>query len=247
LRYFVELSYNGKKYHGWQRQPDVNTVQEVIENALSLLIGEEISVIGCGRTDTGVHASQYFLHFDVYKDLDKKLLIYKLNAFLPNDIAVYQMYLVSDRDHARFDAISRSYEYRISLKRDPFLTDTTWQVQDYNFDIQKMNDASKVLYEYQNFKCFSKSNTDVNSYDCTVSKAEWKLEGTLLIFHITANRFLRNMVRAIVGTLLNIGRDRINIDDLRKIIESKDRSRAGASVKAHGLFLTKVIYPEEIL
>ncbi len=247
LRYFIELSYKGKNYHGWQIQPNENSVQEMIENALSLLISEKITVIGCGRTDTGVHASQFYLHFDASKDFDKEKLKFKLNAYLPNDIVIFQIFRVNDAAHARFNAISRSYEYRISLGKNAFLTDTTWQVQNDIFNIKKMNDAARILYDYKDFKCFSKSKTDVKTFDCTITNAVWKKDGSLLIFYITANRFLRNMVRAIVGTLLDVGTDKISIDDFRNIIESEDRTKAGASVKAHGLFLTEVVYPKEIL
>jgi len=246
LRYFIELSYKGKNYHGWQIQPNENSVQEMIENALSLLISEKITVIGCGRTDTGVHASQFYLHFDASKDFDKEKLKFKLNAYLPNDIVIFQIFRVSDDAHARFDAVSRSYEYRVSLGKNAFLTDTTWQVQNHIFNIKKMNDAARILYDYKDFKCFSKSKTDVKTFDCTITNAVWKKDESLLIFYITANRFLRNMVRAIVGTLLDVGTDKISIDDFRSIIESEDRTKAGASVKAHGLFLTEVVYQKKI-
>lgn len=247
MRYFVELSYNGKKYHGWQNQPNAISVQETLEHAFSLLLGDKISIVGCGRTDSGVHASQYFLHFDVNQNVEVEKLQYKLNAFLPKDITIHKIFIVSDDNHARFDAVSRSYEYRIYLGKSPFFLDTMWQVQNRYFGIEKMNKAAKILYEYENFKCFSKSNTDVKTYNCSVSNAEWIKEGNDLIFYITANRFLRNMVRAIVGTLLDVGQNKISIDEFKKIIEGKDRTRAGVSVKAKGLFLTKIIYPNEIL
>ena len=247
MRYFIELSYNGQNYHGWQKQPNAVSIQETIEKALSLLLGYEILVIGCGRTDTGVHASQFFLHFDIDKEIDNKELLFKLNAFLPNDIVIDKIVLVSNDSHARFSAIYRSYEYRVHLGKNPFLYDTTWQVQNQKIDIVKMNDAAKILFEYENFKCFSRSKTDVKTYNCSVTNAEWKKRGKLLIFYITSNRFLRNMVRAIVGTLLEVGQGKMSIDDFRKVIESKDRTQAGASVKAKGLFLTEVGYPKNIL
>ncbi len=246
MRYFIELSYNGKRYHGWQIQPNENSVQETLENAMTLLLGEQITVVGCGRTDAGVHSSQFFLHFDPSKVIDKKKLKFKLNAFLPNDIVIFQIYNVNDNAHARFDAIQRSYEYRISLRKNAFLNDTTWQVQNQIFDVEKMNNAAKALYNYKDFKSFSKSNSDVKTYNCEVTNAIWKKNGDLLIFSITANRFLRNMVRAIVGTLLEVGKDKISIEEFKKIIESKDRTRAGASVKAQGLFLTEIVYPDKI-
>lgn len=247
MRYFIELSYNGKNYHGWQIQPNAITVQEILQNALTLLLGEKISVIGCGRTDTGVHASQYFLHFEVKKKVEETKLIFKLNAFLPKDIAVYKIFLVQSVHHARFDALSRSYVYKIYLGKTPFLLDTLWQVQDKNFDIEKMNMAAKILLDYENFKCFSKSNTDVKTFNCTVSNAEWVQNGKYLTFFISANRFLRNMVRAIVGTLLDVGLQKTSIESFRNIIESQDRSQAGISAKAKGLFLAKVEYPKEVL
>lgn len=243
MRYFIELSYNGKNYHGWQIQPNAITVQETLENALSLLTGDKISVVGCGRTDTGVHASQFFLHFDTSQQIDKKKLKFKLNAFLPSDIAIFQIFKVNDDTHARFDAVSRTYEYRISLRKNPFLTDTAWKNEEAKIDINAMNSAAQLLLQYENFKCFSKSKTDVKTYNCDISKAIWKKEDDLLIFHITANRFLRNMVRAIVGTLMNVGLEKLKIEEFKEIIESKNRSRAGVSAKAHGLFLTEVVYP----
>jgi len=234
-------------YHGWQIQPNAKSVQEVLEKALSLLLGEKIAVVGCGRTDAGVHASQFFLHFEVSEKVDVVQLEFKLNAFLPNDIAIHQIFIVKNDAHARFDAVFRSYEYRISLGKNPFLVDTTLQVKNQFFDIEKMNKAAEILYEYENFKCFSRSKTDVKTYNCTIINAVWKREGNLLVFYITANRFLRNMVRAIVGTLLEVGTGKINLNDFKNIIESKDRSHAGASVKAQGLFLCKIVYPKEIM
>jgi len=247
LRYFIELSYNGKDYHGWQYQPNAISVQEVIENALSILVGNKTTIVGCGRTDAGVHATQYFLHFDHSHQIEESELIFKLNAFLPNSISVHQLFLVTENDHARFDAVSRSYEYRIYLGKNPFLLETTWQVQNQEYDLDKMNNASKILLDFRNFKAFSKSKTDVKTYDCIISRAEWVKVGNHLTFYITANRFLRNMVRAIVGTLLDVGIGKTTFDGFVKIIENKDRTNAGASVKAKGLFLTEVKYPENIL
>lgn len=247
MRYFVELSYNGKNYHGWQIQPNAISIQEVLENALSLLLGDKIVVVGCGRTDTGVHASQYFLHFEINERFDEKKILFKLNAFLPEDIAIINIFLVQDVNHARFDAISRSYEYRIFLGKTPFLLSTLCQIQHKKIDIEEMNGAAKILYEYENFKCFSKSNTDVKTFNCSVLNAEWVQNGNYLTFYITANRFLRNMVRAIVGTLLDVGLHKTSVGDFRKIIEGQDRSLAGTSAKAKGLFLTNVEYPKEIL
>lgn len=247
MRYFVELSYNGKNYHGWQKQPNAISVQEVIENVLRNVTRVDSAVVGCGRTDTGVHASQFFLHFEVDEILDIENLIFKLNSCLPVDIAIHKMFLVSDKDHARFSATFRSYEYRIYLKKNPFFIDTSWQVFNQSYDIVKMNEAAKILFEYTNFKCFSRSRTDVKTYNCKIMRAEWIQENDLIVFHITADRFLRNMVRAIVGTLLQVGQSKISLQEFREIVESQDRSFAGASVKARGLFLTQVGYPEKIL
>ncbi|OSY88111.1 pseudouridine synthase [Tenacibaculum holothuriorum] len=240
MRYFIELSYLGKNYHGWQIQPDAISVQEKINNAISTILRQEINITGAGRTDSGVHASQMFAHFDIDTPLNDNFT-YKLNAILPNDIVIHNTVLVKDDAHTRFDAIKRSYEYKIWLGRNPFLLDTTWQLN-YSFNIDVMNEAAKILYEYTDFECFSKVKTDVNTFNCIVTNAEWILNGNELTFHISADRFLRNMVRAIVGTLIDVGLEKISIDDFRKIIESKNRSKAGVSVPAKGLFLTEVKY-----
>ncbi|MGG8497014.1 tRNA pseudouridine(38-40) synthase TruA [Tenacibaculum sp. TC6] len=241
MRYFIELSYNGKDYHGWQVQPHAITVQEKINKAISTLLQEDISVVGAGRTDAGVHASQMFAHFDTNQPIDSNFT-YKLNAILPNNIVIYNIIPVANDAHARFDAVSRSYEYRIWLGRNPFLLDTTWQLLYQNIDIEAMNKAAKLLYEYNDFECFSKVKTDVNTFICKVTHAEWKLHKNELTFHITADRFLRNMVRAIVGTLLEVGLEKKTVNDFKKVIESKNRGNAGVSVPAKGLFLTNVTY-----
>ncbi len=241
LRYFIELSYNGKNYHGWQIQPDAISIQEKINNALSTVLQEKIDVVGAGRTDTGVHASQMFAHFDVNKTLVNEL-VFKLNSLLPNDIVIKKIYEVEEGKHARFDAVSRSYEYKIWLGRNPFLLDFSWQIHTKKPDVYLMNEAAKLLLEYENFQCFSKVKTDVYTYNCTVTEAVWKQKGDGLTFHITANRFLRNMVRAIVGTLIDVGMHKTTINHFKSIIESKNRSKAGLSVPAKGLFLTKIKY-----
>jgi len=246
MRYFIELSYHGKNFHGWQRQPDVISVQEVLENALSRLLGNKISIVGAGRTDTGVHAKQIFAHFDFHTKIDTTNLKNRLNAFLPDTISIRTITKVTKEAHARFNAINRSYEYQIWEGKNPFLIDASWQIKTKKLDIEKMNDAASLLLNYTNFKCFSKSKTDVFTYDCDITHAEWIKEGKLLTFHITANRFLRNMVRAIVGTLYEVGIGKISIPDFIVIIESKDRTKAGISVPAQGLFLTKVAYPKSI-
>ena len=241
MRYFIELSYFGKNYHGWQIQPDVITVQEKINKAISTILRKEINITGAGRTDAGVHASQMFAHFDFDKELNKDFT-YKLNAILPDDIVIYKTILVSKEAHTRFDAVSRSYEYKIVLGRNPFLLDVSWQLNYKSIDIDLMNKAAEILYEYEDFECFSKVKTDVNTFICKVTNAEWKLNENELTFYISADRFLRNMVRAIVGTLLNVGLGKTSLEEFRKIIESKNRSKAGVSVPARGLFLTQVEY-----
>ena len=241
MRYFIELSYNGTNYHGWQIQPDAVSVQEKINSALSTIYQTEIEVIGAGRTDTGVHASQMFAHFDVDGEVDENLA-FKLNSILPNDIFIKNIDKVDDEKHARFDALERSYEYRIWLGRNPFLLDFSWQIHSQKPDVKLMNEAAKLLLKYEDFESFSKVKTDVYTFNCKVTQAFWKQENELLIFYISANRFLRNMVRAIVGTLLDVGLGKITVDDFKNIIESKNRSNAGLSVPAKGLFLTQIKY-----
>ena len=241
MRYFIELSYKGTNYHGWQIQPDASSVQEEITKALATILQEKILLVGAGRTDAGVHASQMFAHVDTVKKLTDDY-VHKLNAILPNDIVIKSIKEVSDDTHARFDAVSRTYEYRILLGRDPFLLETTWQLHQKNLQIEKMNEAANLLFKYEDFESFSKVKTDVNTFNCTIMKAVWTLEDKHLIFHIKANRFLRNMVRAVVGTLLEVGLGKKTVEDFRKIIESKKRSEAGLSVPAKGLFLTEVCY-----
>lgn len=245
MRYFIQLSYNGSSYHGWQIQPNAVTVQETIQDALSKLLNTNSSITGAGRTDTGVHAFQMFAHFDVDETLDTENLTFKLNSFLPKDIAIQSIFQVNADAHTRFHAIKRSYDYKISLKKNVFLFDYTHYVHQ-KLDVDKMNEAANILLDYTNFQCFSKSNTDVKTYNCKIEQAQWKQEGNLLIFTISADRFLRNMVRAIVGTLLNIGLSKIAVSDMHKILASKERSEAGFSVPSKGLYLTEVLYPDNI-
>lgn len=245
MRYFLELSYNGSAYHGWQNQPNAISVQEVIENALSTILGEPISIMGAGRTDAGVHALQMFAHFDTDVVFDTTDLIFKLNSFLPIDVAIYDIFKVNAEAHTRFNALSRTYLYRVSLKKDVFTFDNTYFVKQA-LDVNKMNEASGILLEYKDFQCFSKSKTEVKTYFCDVMSAEWFFENGELHFVIKANRFLRNMVRAIVGTMINIGLGKLTMDDFHNIIQSKNRSEAGFSVPAHGLYLTNIEYPEDI-
>lgn len=245
MRYFIEISYQGTHYYGWQRQPDAISVQEVLEKALSTLLRKDIKVSGAGRTDAGVHAKQLFAHFDFDAIEDVSALVFRLNSFLPKDVSVQHIYRVSDDAHARFHASERAYEYVITLGKDPFSEAYSHQLH-YKPDVVLMNEAAALLLEYKDFQCFSRSNTDVKTYFCKVKTAFWKEENKQLIFTITADRFLRNMVRAIVGTLLEVGFKKITLADFRTIIESKNRVNAGASAPAKGLFLTKVAYPEEI-
>ena len=246
LRYFIAFSYFGKSYHGWQNQPNAITVQEVLEDALSKLLKEPIVVVGAGRTDAGVHAKEMYAHFDFKNEIDFKMLVYRLNALLSEDVAVAEIFQVQNDAHARFDALERTYEYWISLKKDPFYSDTAYYVKQM-LDIDAMNAAAHHFIEHKDFECFSKSNTDVNTYLCDVRKAVWTRDNDKLVFTITSNRFLRNMVRAIVGTLLDVGKGKTNLMDVRKILDGKDRSQAGASVPAKGLYLTKIVYPETIM
>lgn len=245
MRYFIELSYNGRAYHGWQNQPNAISVQEVLEDALSTLLKEEITIVGAGRTDSGVHAKQMYAHFNSVNKFSLEKLIYKLNSFLPNDIAVQDVFNVNDEAHARFDAISREYKYKISLLKNVFSFNNSYYFKQ-ELDVNKMNEAAKILFEYDDFECFSKSNTDVKTYNCKILKAEWIYESNDLVFTIKADRFLRNMVRAIVGTLINVGIGKINVDQLHDIIKSKNRSQAGASVPGHALYLEKIEYPKNI-
>lgn len=246
MRYFLEIAYKGTNYHGWQNQPNAITVQECIEKALSTILREKTSIVGAGRTDTGVHAQQMFAHFESKNPIDKNIFLHKINSILPKDIAVYTVFRVKEEVHARFDATSRSYEYHINLKKNPFLMESSWQFTNKKIDVNLMNKAAQLMMSYNDFQCFSRSNTDVKTYLCEITEAKWVQKNQQLVFYITANRFLRNMVRAIVGTLLNIGEGKTSIEEFTKIIESKNRSNAGASAPAKGLFLTKITYPKSI-
>ena len=244
-RYFLQCSYNGTNYHGWQIQPNAISVQEIFENALATILREKISVVGAGRTDTGVHASFFILHFEsAVSEIDSEKMVYKLNSFLPQDIAVQNIWNVNNDTHARFSALSRTYKYFISTKKNPFKTDTTYKYSN-QLDIIKMNEATKILFNYEDFTSFSRLHTDVKTNNCKIYLAEWKQENSQLIFTIKADRFLRNMVRAIVGTLLEVGKGKLSVNDFKKIIELKDRGAAGASAPAQGLFLVDIEYPEE--
>jgi tRNA pseudouridine38-40 synthase len=241
LRYFIKLAYNGTQYHGWQYQPNAASVQETMNKAFSTILNSEISLMGAGRTDTGVHAREMYAHFDFDAPFDIPNLIHKLNSFLPKDIVIYDILPVADEAHTRFDATKRTYEYHINTFKDAFLQEQSWYFHQ-KLDLDLMNKAAKSLLKHTDFQCFSKVNTDVNTFDCSIFEAYWKQENEKLIFTISANRFLRNMVRSIVGTLINIGLHKITLNDFETIIKNKNRDKAGFSVPAHGLYLTKIEY-----
>lgn len=245
MRYFLEISYNGSTFHGWQIQPNAITVQETIENALKTLLKEEIKIIGAGRTDTGVHAKHMCAHFDYKNKFDSDDLKDNLNSFLNQEICIKDLYKVNDDVHARFSATSREYEYYISLEKNVFSYETSYFIQQ-DLNINKMNQAISIIKEYENFEAFSKTNTDVKTFLCNIISFSLTEDNGLLIFKIKANRFLRNMVRAIVGTILEVGLGKIPPGEIHNIIKSKDRSQAGPSMPAHALFLTNIEYPSNI-
>jgi len=222
-------------------QPDAISIQEKLNEALSKVWQETIEVVGAGRTDTGVHAKQMFAHFDAQSQV-KEEIVYKLNSILPNDIVVSKLVEVEPEKHARFDAVSRSYEYKIWLGRNPFLLDFSWQIHSQYLDVDAMNQAARILLKYKDFQSFSKVKTDVYTYNCDIFDAYWEVNNEELTFYISANRFLRNMVRAIVGTMVDVGLGKISVLDFEEIIKSKNRSNAGLSVPARGLFLTEIKY-----
>lgn len=258
-RYFIELAYDGTSYHGWQMQQNAVSVQELLNKALTTILRQEIETTGCGRTDTGVHAREFFAHFDA-EGANEPLLagqnnktetephagdhgskLRGLNSILPPDIAIKNIIPVHADAHARFDATLRSYQYHLHFHKDPFLHGYSWLVRDVP-DMELMNQAAAIIMEYTDFSCFSKSNTQVKTNNCKISRAEWEKTDQGMVFHISADRFLRNMVRAIVGTLMMVGKKEMPPDAVREIIESKNRSNAGTSVPACGLYLTEVKY-----
>jgi len=243
-RYFLELAYDGTAYHGWQIQQNALSVQSLINKALSTICRQEIETLGCGRTDTGVHARQLFAHADIPVDIDvmNPRFLLSLNAMLSYEIVVKRFIKVAPDAHARFDASLRSYEYHIHFSKDPFLHNLSWLLRDKP-NTGLMNKAAELMMEYRDFSCFSKSNTQTFTNNCVISRAEWLQKDQGIVFHISADRFLRNMVRAIVGTLVRIGKNEMDVENIRGIIESKNRSNAGESVPACGLFLTEVKYP----
>lgn len=243
-RYFLEIAYKGTAYHGWQIQHNAISVQEKLQQALKTVLRQEVETTGAGRTDAGVHATQLYVHVDIPsgKITAAQRFVHALNAILPSDISVQRILEVHADAHARFDAVSRSYEYHIHIGKNPFLQDASWSLRDIP-DVSKMNEASQLLLGKKDFGCFSKAHTQVFTNICTIKEARWELDGQKLTFYITADRFLRNMVRAIVGTLLEVGAKGKPPAHVTDVIASQDRSQAGASVPACGLYLTQIIYP----
>ena len=246
MRYFIHLAYNGANYCGWQTQPDLPTVQFTLEQALGTLLRQPIAIVGCGRTDTGVHASDFYAHFTIEQPIDCTQLTFKLNSFLPEDIAIYDIFPVKDNAHARFDATARTYQYHVSDRRLPFCQGLYCRIY-FQPDLDLMNQGAEILMQYDDFTSFAKLHTQVKTNICHLTHALWEREGDQLVFTIRSNRFLRNMVRSVTGTLLDVGRGKLTLDGLREIIERKDRCAAGVSMPPQGLFLTKVEYPMEEL
>lgn len=246
-RYFVYFGYNGGAYCGWQMQPNGISVQAILSNAMKTILRQEVELTAAGRTDAGVHARQMVAHFDFERDImPREYLVAKLNSFLPPDIAVDNIIEVKSDAHARFDAVSRSYEYHIVSRKDVFTSHLSMRIF-HPLNFEKMNEAAQILFEYTDFTSFSKLHTDTKTNDCKIFYAKWRqYDDSHWIFTIEGNRFLRNMVRAIVGTLIEVGQDKISIDDFRKIIEEKNRNKAGQSVPAQGLFLVNVKYPDSL-
>lgn len=252
MRYFVRFSYRGTDYHGSQTQPNGITVQETMEKAFSLILRTPVALTFAGRTDAGVHAREMWAHFDTSSPADAKWVM-RLNSLLPADIAVYDIVPVVDEAHARFSATARSYEYHVTTRKSPFLTDLAARVAP-GLDYQAMNRAAQLLYGRHDFASFCRVHTDVKTTFCTITRAEWEVLPTPAgstaaseaVFHITADRFLRNMVRAVVGTLFDVGRGKISVDDFQRIIDQKNRCSAGQSAPASGLFLTRVDYPSPL-
>jgi len=244
-RYFLHLAYNGNAYHGWQIQHGAVSVQEVLEKCISLKLKQTVGVTGCGRTDSGVNARNFYAHFESEPIDDLQNFVYQLNMFLPDDIVVFDCWQVFNHFHARFDATSRTYHYYLTRAKNPFHLNDSYYVYG-NLDVEMMNEASKILFEYSDFTSFSKLHTQVKTNNCKIMEAHWYESGELLVFRIKADRFLRNMVRAIVGTMLEVGKGKISLDGFRAVIEHKNRCSAGTSVPAHALFLEDVTYPVEL-
>ena len=245
-RYFLDFSYDGGAYHGWQIQPNNMTVQQLMTERLALVFGPGFALTGAGRTDAGVHASQMVAHFDVEQPIaDLPSMMVKMNSLFPDDIAVRELYQVRPDAHARFDALSRRYQYHFCLKKNPYKRQYSTRLYSLP-DVEAMNWAAALLFEYRDFSSFSKVHTDVKTNNCRIMEAQWQQTGDELIFSIKADRFLRNMVRAIVGTMLEVGRHKMSLEDFRAVIEKKDRCAAGTSAPPQGLFLVAVDYPDDI-
>lgn len=256
MRYFLKLAYNGKAFHGWQSQPNAESVQSAIERAMSTIMRRDISIVGAGRTDTGVHARRMYAHFDTPEEIkDKNNFLLSLNSLIGKDIVFYDIIKVEEDAHARFDATQREYKYFISNSKDPFIKDYFWRTHS-NLNLQAMNEAAQMLLETEDFTSFAKLHSDAKTNICRVSKAVWKpieedpeafefLGGMNngFVFTISADRFLRNMVRAVVGTLVEVGRNKMNLDGFSKVISRKDRCCAGTSMPANALFLWDITYP----
>jgi tRNA pseudouridine38-40 synthase len=244
-RYFLEVSYKGTAYSGFQSQQNANTVQAEIEKAIEVIQKENILLTGSSRTDTGVHALQNFFHFDYVAEINPHF-VYKLNAILPDDIVIKALKQVSDDGHCRFDAISRQYNYHIYRHKDPFIKDRAFFFP-YKLEMQKLQQAAAILKEYTDFTSFSKRNTQVKTFECQIMESSWFLQDNLLVYNVKANRFLRGMVRALTATMLKVGRGKTSLDEFRAIIEAKDCTKASFAVPAHGLFLIQVGYPKELI
>ncbi len=244
MRYFLDIAYKGTNYHGWQIQQNAHSVQQELENALEKIFTKKIETCASGRTDTGVHAEQQMVHLDLEEELTDNH-VFRLNCILPKDVSIKNFFPVKDTAHARFDASSRSYEYRITKVKNPFLIGTAYHM-DRILDINKMNEAATLLLNHQDFESLSKVHTAVKNFLCDMYFARWKEKGDMLIFEIEANRFLRGMVRTIVGSLLPIGLGKASIEDFNKMIVSKNRRNAGPAAPSEGLFLTRIKYPDSI-
>ncbi len=242
MRYFINLAYDGSRYHGWQIQPNGITVEGELERCLSVLLRQPVDIVGAGRTDAGVHARQMVAHFDIEKPIVAEDVAYRLNRMLPPDIVVYEIKQVSDEMHARFSATSRTYHYYVSTKATPFNRQYTW-IPHFSLDFELMNEAAALLLDHKDFACFCKSHTDVKTTLCDVTEAKWmQTSENEWYFRITANRFLRNMVRAVVGTLVEVGRHRMTLEQFQDVLDAKSRTQAGESMPGHALFLENVRY-----
>ncbi len=245
MRYFFQISYKGTNYHGWQIQQNAISIQQVIQEKLKILSNDDIEITGSGRTDTGVHAKQQFFHVDLKTEIEVEDFRYHLNAILPKDILILAIRKVMPEAHARFDATARAYEYYLIPQKNPFKLNEAY-IYFRNINLEKLNAATAILVGTHNFESFTKVKTQVNNFNCEVYHAYWKQEEDAIVFHIEANRFLRGMVRAIVGTLLMVNEGKIEINEINEILDSQDRSKAGRSVPPDGLYLSKIIYPIRI-